>query len=150
MAEKWGPKNDRKRWDENAEKLKTYEGLNRFCRDRFYRQRITDLLDNIHHYDTLLYGIVTRKYANSKDAEAKATLKDIEELESDYKTLAFKQFIRDECELSHEIESNFGHEHGSKYEKERGKLEAELEKYVDEITELIDVIDEHVHHLDLE
>lgn len=137
------------RWDSEAEKLQTYEGLASFCAHSTYRNMITEMLDEIHHYDTLLYGIVTRKFKKDKDKEAKATLDDIETLEVDYTTKSFRIFIRKECQTYNDIERNLGAEKGEEYEEEVGALEVELSKYVIEITKQIDLIDEHVHHLHL-
>ncbi len=137
------------KWDEQAETLKTYKGLQTYCSTKPYRDRTIKLLDEIHHYDTLLYGIVSRKYKDSKDSEAQATLKDIEKLEVEYTTKNFKAFIHRECNGVNEIERNYGREGGSVYEKEVKKLEKELSKYVVSITQRIDIIDEHIHHLKL-
>ena len=136
-------------WDDEAEKLQTYEGLGSFCGQSVYRKKIIGMLDQIHHYDTLLYGIVTRKFTENKDSEAKATLDDIETLESDYTTKSFRRFIHQECNTYNEIENNLGREKGPEYKKEVKVLEDELKKYVKEITKQIDLIDEHVHHLHL-
>lgn len=136
-------------WDKEALKLKTYKGLQEYCSTRPYRTKTIKLLDQIHHYDTLLYGIVQRKYANKKDSEAEATIKDIEKLEIEYTTKNFKAFIHRECNGVNEIELNYGREGGNQYKKEVAKLEKELAKYVESITLRIDVIDEHIHHLKL-
>lgn len=137
------------KWDGEAEKLQTYEGLGSFCGNSLYRKSIIGMLDEIHHYDTLLYGIVTRKFKSNKDKEAKATLDDIQTLESEYTTKAFRTFIHRECNTYNEIERNLGRAKGKEYEDEVAMLEAELKKYVVEITRQIDLIDEHVHHLHL-
>ncbi|GAB4229109.1 MAG: hypothetical protein Tsb0034_00630 [Ekhidna sp.] len=137
-------------WDDEAEKLETYEGLGEFCGNSVYRKKIIGMLDDIHHYDTLLYGIVTRKFDKTEDAEAKATLDDIETLEVDYTTKSFRRFIHKECNTYNEIENNLSREGGVEYKKEVKTLEAELKKYVKEITKQIDIIDEHVHHLHLD
>jgi len=137
------------KWDNEALKLQTYKGLGSFCGNSVYRKEIIDMLDEIHHYDTLLYGIVTRKFAKNQDGEAKATLDDIETLEADYTTKAFRRFIHKECNTFNEIENNLGREQGAEYKKEVKALEKELKKYVIEITKQIDLIDEHVHHLHL-
>lgn len=137
-------------WDTEAVKLETYKGLGDFCSNSFYRKKIIQMLDDIHHYDTLLYGIVTRKYNTDKDKEAKATIDDIETLEVDYTTKSFRRFIHKECNTYNEIENNLGRAKGPEYEKEVKALEDELKKYVVEVTKQIDIIDEHVHHLKLD
>ena len=97
-----------------------------------------------------MYGIVSTKYANSKDKEAEATLKDIVTVEADYTTKSFKEFLQEECEGFNEIEESTSRGSGSKYYKEVEKLEKELSKYVLTITKRIDIIDEHIHHLKLD
>ncbi len=134
-------------WDDEAESLQTYSGLGQFCGESTYRKKIIKMLDDIHHYDTLLYGIVIRKYNADKDKEAKATIDDIETLEVDYTTRAFKQFVHKECNTYNEIENNLGAAKGEAYDSEVKALETELKKYVLSITKRIDIIDEHVHHL---
>ena len=133
-------------WDNKAEKLKTYDGLKDLCRDRNYRTDITDLLDLIHHYDTNLFNIVTEKYDTNEDGEAKETIADIEDLERDYTTRAFRKFIHQECNEYNMVENSFSKEE-EEYELERNRVEEELNKYVTMITGQIDLIDEHVHHL---
>lgn len=138
------------RWDNEAITLQTYEGLGKFCGNSQYRKQVIKMLDEIHHYDTLLYGIVTGKLAkNNQDKEAKSTLDDIQTLEVDYTTKSFKRFIHQECNTYNEIERNLGRAKGPEYEQEVATLNGELKKYVVEITKQIDLIDEHVHHLHL-
>lgn len=136
-------------WDKQAERLEKYTGLKYYCTGEQYRKKTIGLLDKIHHYDTLLYGIVTRKYADSKDREAEVTLKDIVTVEAEYTTKNFKEFLKLECEGYAEIEENYTRS-DSKYYKEVEKLEKELSKYVITITQRIDLIDEHIHHLKLD
>lgn len=137
-------------WDKQALQLETYSGLKYYCTAEKYRDKTINLLDEIHHYDTLLYGIVTRKYADTKDKEAEITLKDIIKVEADYTTKSFKEFLQKECDGFTQIEENYSREDGSKYYKEAEKLEKELAKYVETITLRIDLIDEHIHHLQLD
>lgn len=137
------------KWDKQALQLETYIGLKYYCTSDVYQEKTVTLLDKIHHYDTLLYGIVTRKYADSKDREAEATLKDIVTVEAEYTTKSFKEFLEEECKGFTAIEENYDRE-DSKYYKEVEKLEKELSKYVITITKRIDLIDEHIHHLKLD
>lgn len=137
------------KWDKQARQLETYIGLKYYCTSEQYQDNTISLLDKIHHYDTMLYGIVTEKYANSKDKEAEATLKDIVKVEADYTTKSFKEFLALECQDFTKIEG-YNKSNGSKYYKETEKLEKALAKYVQVITLRIDVIDEHIHHLKLD
>lgn len=137
----------RENWDQEAVKLETYEGLKDFCRIKPYRENVIELLDNIHHYDTTLYQTVKAKFDLDQNPEAKATLDDIEELEKDYRTRSFLKFLHKECNTFNDIERNYGRSKGPEYEKEVTKLEKEMVKYVEAIKELVDVIDDHIHHL---
>lgn len=136
------------KWDKQAEKLGKFSGMKYYCTAEQYRDNTIQLLDKIHHYDTLLYGIVSEKYANSKDKEAKATLEEILTVETDYTTPNFKDFLQIECDRFAEIEETYSR-NDSNYYKEIEKLEKELGKYVGKITTRIDLIDEHIHHLQL-
>jgi hypothetical protein len=87
---------------------------------------------------------VKEKFNTKKDKEGKATLEDIEALESDFRTQSFQQFLRQVCKGYNAAEQNraFG-----EYEDDKLQVAEELESYVSAIAELIDVIDEHAHHL---
>ena len=44
-------------WDEKSIELKTYQGLRKFCRSSAYRNSIIEMLESMHHYDSLLYDM---------------------------------------------------------------------------------------------
>lgn len=132
-------------WDEAAQKLKTYEGLEAYCHTKAFRDNTIALLDNIHHYDTTLYFIVKSKFDTHKDAEARATLNDIETLEAEYTTRSFLRFLRKECMQLNNLEMNKA---SDSYAHEVKVLEKEMKKYVKAITKQVAIIDDHVHHLD--
>ncbi|MEQ8905234.1 hypothetical protein [Ekhidna sp.] len=136
------------RWDETAIKMKNYQGIQEFCLTEKFRYETIELLDDIHHWDTTLYFIVQEKFDTSKDKEAAATLEDIEKLETEYSTANFKSFITEECGILKVIQDNFDKETVKQYEKDIRKFEKELVKYLNSITYRIDIIDEHIHHLD--
>lgn len=138
------------KWDKQAVDLSKYAGLKYYCTADQYREKTIQLLDDIHYYDTLLYGIVDRKYADTKDKAASITLKEIITVETEYTTPNFKGFLSQECDRFAEIENTFSKADGSKYYDEIEKLEKELDKYVGSITKRIDLIDEHIHHLKLD
>ena len=131
-------------WDEEAKDLETYEGLTKYYRDKAYRDNTIELLNKIHHYDSALFKIVTDKYANNKDPEAKATLEDIETLELDYATRRFLNFLRRECMSLNDNENN---KNMDGYEDFVKDIEDEMIQYVEDITKQIDLIDDHIHHL---
>ena len=138
------------RWDETAIRLKNYQGIQEFCLTEKLRTETIKLLDDIHHWDTTLYFIVKEKFDTNQDQEAAATLVDIEKLESEYSTANFKVFISDECSMLKVIQDSFDQQTVKQYEKDIRKFEKELVKYLNSITYRIDIIDEHIHHLNFE
>lgn len=137
-------------WDETAIGLKDYQGIQNFCSSEKYKSKTIKLLNQIHHWDTTLYFIVQEKYEGTQDAEAAATLEDIEKLETEYSTENFKAFILNECTMLKEIDETFDKKTVKQYEKDIKKFEKELIKYLNSITYRIDIIDEHIHHLKLD
>ncbi|MEP2026879.1 MAG: hypothetical protein ABJH98_08840 [Reichenbachiella sp.] len=135
------------KWDGEAVKLGKYDGLAEYCQNRSYRVEMVRLLNKIHHYDTVLYQTVKAKFDENSDQEAKATLADIEHVEEKYTTKNFLDFLHKECNKFNDVEKNYGKKGGNKYIKETQSLEKEAGKYIEVITQRIDLIDEHVHHL---
>ncbi len=138
-------------WDMEADKLETYEGLRFLCEDRTYRDRIITLLKDIHHLDTVLYGVLIDLSRTSDDKEIKKTLKDIQKFEEEYDTKSFIQFMSSECKASKGIETNADdtrNEVGiTSYSGQVYVLETELFNYVRHVTKRVDKIRVHVHHL---
>ncbi|WP_420318925.1 hypothetical protein [Ekhidna sp.] len=139
-----------KKWDKQAVALSKYSGIKYYCTSEQYRENTIGLLDKIHHYDTVLYTIVSEKYENKKDKEAHATLKEILTVETNYTTPNFKTFLQEECEKFIALGQDYDASDDSKYYKEIEKIEKELSKYISHITKRIDLIDEHIHHLKLD
>ena len=138
-------------WDLEADKLSSYEGLVNLCSDKNYRGEIFQLLKDIHHYDTILYNVLTDLSRRSKDKEIDRTLKDIRKFEEDYDMQNFIYFMREECKAMVNIErdaDNTRNEVGfTSYSGQVYTLETELFKYVQHVTNKVDKIREHVHHL---
>ena len=135
-------------WDKEAEKLSTYEGLTEFCTVKVYRSEMSNTLNDIHHYDSVLYKIIAKKARFGGDPEMKKTLKDIEKLETEYSIKDFLSFLYEECTARNEIEKN-ARKSGKNKDGEVYMLETELNKYIKHITKRIDVVREHVHHLNI-
>jgi len=137
------------KWDTEAEKLSTYAGLSQFCTSAAYRNDVISTLKGIHHYDSMVYDIISKKakYGNASD-EIKKTLKDIEKVQTEYSMKSFLVFLSEECKARSEIEKN-AKQTGEDKDAEVYVLETELAKYVKHITKQIDLIDDHIHHLNI-
>ncbi len=138
-------------WDLEADKLATYEGLLYVCGNQEYRARIIQLLNDIHHLDSVLYDVLLKVSRTNSDKEVKRTLKDIKKFEEEYDTKSFIHFMNSECKAAKEIERNAEdtrNEVGiTSYSGQVYILETELFKYVKHVTQRVDKIRLHVHHL---
>lgn len=142
------------KWHLMSSELGTYEGLTRYCTDKQYQQEAIKTLEEIHHYDTLLYQKLSQKGRFSDNNEIKKTLAQIEEFEAEFKGPSFMKKLQDECVGRREIEKDYEETKNdigmNSYDGQITILEADLHKYVAHITKLMDHIKEHVHHLNIE
>lgn len=138
-------------WDLEADKLATYDGLLHVCGDQAYRAEIVGLLNSIHHLDSVLYNVLLDLSKRSDDKEIKKTLKDIKKFEEEYDTKSFIHFMREECEAAKEIERHADETRNqvgqNSYSGQVYVLETELFRYVKHVTQRVDKIRLHVHHL---
>ncbi|NQZ78237.1 MAG: hypothetical protein HRT61_19345 [Ekhidna sp.] len=138
-------------WDLEADKLSTYVGLLQICSDTEYRSKVLHLLNEIHHYDTVLYEVLVNLSKKSDEKEIKKTLRDIKKFEEEYDTKSFIHFMNEECHAMREIEKDADvtvNDVGiNSYSGQVYLLETELFKYVKNITSRVDKIRQHVHHL---
>lgn len=142
------------RWDLLSADLGSYEGLNKYCTQRQYQEDVLKILNEIHHYDSLLYDRVSKKARFNKSHELKKTLQQIEEFEEEYKSPSFISKLHDECVGRREIEKDSKELRSdiamNSYDGQVLILEADLHKYIVHITKLVDHIKEHIHHLHIE
>lgn len=138
-------------WDLEADNLNNYEGLSRFCVDKEYRLNVIDLLNDIHHYDSVLYDRLVKAARFNDDREINKTLKEIAKFEEEYSMKKFIHFLHEECIVRSDIEKNaedLRNDIGSSsYDGQIYIVETELNKYIKHITRRMDHIREHVHHL---
>jgi hypothetical protein len=138
-------------WDLEAKKLNDYDGLTNFCKNQEYRSSIINLLNEIHHYDSVLYDRLVKAQRFNHDKEIEKTLKEISKFEEDYSMKEFIHFLHEECTAQKDIEKNsidskndFG---ANSYEGQIYIVETELNKFIKHITKRVDHVREHVHHL---
>ncbi len=140
------------KWDLEAEKLSSYEGLLEFCNDDNYRYATIDILKGIHHYDSLLYkSLLQARRRDRHNHNINKTIKEIENFEREYTTKNFIHFLHGDCSKSTDLES-----HSSELRKDSGEgsydnqvyvLEVELGRYVHHVTKKVDQIRNLTHHL---
>jgi hypothetical protein len=141
-------------WDLEQDELDEYDGMLKFCSDKDYRLEVIGLLNEIHHYDSVLIERLQRAVRFSKNKEIEKTLSDIEQFEAEYSMKEFIKFLFDECQGIYELEKNkedLQDEIGEEsYGGRRYILETELARYIHHITKKVDLIRDHVHHLHIE
>lgn len=136
--------------------LKTYQGLNRFCQSAQYRQDVVDVLDLMHHYDSLVLNVLLDPSYDLQIShrEYKNTVKDIQQFEENYSIKKFMDFLRQSCRARNDLEKNKADlMKGSGVHSYDGKilvLENELRKFLKNIDKKVIAIDDHLHliHVD--
>lgn len=138
-------------WDLEADDLNNYIGLQKFCASAEYRQGIITLLNDLHHYDSLLYDRLIKASRFKKDREVEKTIAEIEEFETEYDMNSFLNFLRKECmrvkEIEHEADELKKDIGENSYDGQVYRVETELNKYIKHITKRVDHIREHINHL---
>ena len=137
-------------WDEKSIELKTYQGLRKFCRSSAYRNSIIEMLESMHHYDSLLYDMAIEA-SKKKHTHMKHLIHELESFERHYGVKQFLKHLKEECTAQSDLER-----HKKDYKKDNGDesydskvyvVELELKKYVKHLTHRIDRLNRHVHHL---
>ena len=137
-------------WDVESIELKTYQGLRKFCRSTAYRNSITEMLESMHHYDSMLYDMAIEA-SKQKHAHMKHLIHELESFEKHFSVKQFLNHLKEECGEQSNLER-----HKKDYKKDNGDesydskvyvVELELKKYVKHLTHRIDRLDKHVHHL---
>ncbi|MEL6559714.1 MAG: hypothetical protein AAFQ94_16100 [Bacteroidota bacterium] len=143
-----------KKWDELSVDMSTYSGLQKYCKNRVYKEEVIETLNDIHHYDTVIYNVLVKKQRYGKSKDVEHALKDIKKFEAKYHPKKLVSFLHEECSFRRDIEKNkdesktsFGAE---SYDGQINILETELSKFVNNIRKLADQIRKHSHHLHLE
>jgi len=138
-------------WDMEAKGLNNYQGLTDFCVNKEYRLGMIGLLNDIHHYDSVLYDRAVKAQRFKKSKEIDKLLKDISKFEEKYSMKSLIHFLHDECNArkaiekdSDESKNDFG---SNSYDGQIYIVETELNKFVKHITKRVDHIRKHVHHL---
>ena len=91
-------------WDLESDNINSYEGLSKFCLDEEYRFEVIGLLNDIHHYDSVLYQrLLKANRASHGNKEIEKAIDDIKKFETDYSMKKFIHFLHDECNARNDI-----------------------------------------------
>ena len=142
------------RWDRMAKSLENYSGLTMFCTNNGYRSEAIDLLNSIHHYDSLIYARLVEISYYDNNHELQKTLQQIYKFEKEYSAQNFIKHLNRECIDRKSIErekkySIYDNGHNS-YSGQILNIENANYHYVHHVTNLVDHIRSHIHHLNVD
>ncbi|WP_421871216.1 hypothetical protein [Marinoscillum sp.] len=141
------------RWQTISDELITYSGLGDFCASPDFRKETVEVLSTVHHLDSLVLDMMLDPTSGLEvsSREFKKTLKDIYEFEEEYGVRAFIDFLKESCLTRNDLEANTealkGEVGAYSYDGQVMMLETRLTKYIKHLTNKIESIDEHVHHI---
>ena len=131
--------------------LDNYNGIHIYCSQESYKEIVMNVLERLHHYDTVIVNKVNDPHYLIPDRERKKVLKEIRKFEEEYSIPNFINQLDQECEDRKAIERekkytrrDFGEE---SYDGQKLVVEEEIKKYMSHITDKIDYIDKYLHHL---
>lgn len=143
-------------WLDKSEYLKTYEGINEYCRNPTFRKSVDRLLGEIHNYDLLIISKMNNpgEYLNMNTKEERKTMDDLYRMEGNYSMEGFVSQMRESCEFRNDIEANAEELRGGvgaeSYDGQVLILETGMVKYLKKIDKLMVKIDEHLHVLHID
>ena len=141
-------------WLEYSEQLKSYEGLCYLCDDKGFRQNTFTILNQLHHYDSLILDVLLDPtiHLEISHREYQKTIKEIQKFEEEYSIKSMIRFLKESCLASRDLEKN-----KETYLKESGvysydgqilMLETQLHKYMKQIDKRVSNISKHLHRID--
>ena len=136
-----------------SEDISHYYGLSAFCTNSEYRTYTIEVLELLHHYDSMVLDLLKDPTVeiDISSHEYKKTMKDIEKFEGDYDLKGFIAFLRESCTTRNQLErdkQDLKKEMGMySYDGQVMMLETEVNKFLNKIDKRILAINKHIHHI---
>ena len=143
-------------WIEKSVFLKTYSGVNEYCKNPQFRKSVDGTLTVIHTYDSLILSRMKdpTSYLSWNRKEEKKTFSDIYEMEIQYGMDAFVDHMKEACIFRNEIEANAENlKRGVGVESYDSKillLETDVTRFLNRLDRLVLKIDDHLHVLHID
>jgi hypothetical protein len=140
-------------WLEVSADLKRYEGLSTFCVSEEFRTYTTNILKEMHHYDSVVMGFLLEPDAEELIGhhEYKATMHEIGQFEEEYGIKNFMSFLREGCVTRNDLEKNkadLQNEVGMySYDGQIVVLETDIHRFLKHIDKKVVSIDKHLHKI---
>ncbi|WP_424963407.1 hypothetical protein [Ekhidna sp.] len=140
-------------WLNVSDDLSHYGGLSAFCTSEEYRSYTMEILDLLHHYDSIVLDMLRNPTVDLdiSSKEYKKTMKDIAKFEEDYDVKGFISFLRESCITRNDLERNkedLKNEVGMySYDGQIVILETDIQKFMKKIDKRIIAINDHIHKI---
>lgn len=140
-------------WLVISEDLTHYGGLSAFCTSEEYRIYTLDILNLLHHYDSVVLDLLKNPTSDIdvSSKEYRKTMSDIAKFEEEYDVKGFISFLKESCLSRRDLEKNkddLKKEVGIySYDGQVMMLETDLNKFMKHITKRIVAINDHVHKI---
>ncbi len=131
--------------------LDDYDGIKNYCKDQSVKDKVTTILEKLHHYDTLIIQKMNDPSYVIDNKERNKILKQIRKFEEEYSIPNFLKKLKQECHERHVTEHDKKYTKNdfadNSYDGQRYIVEQEIKKYMKHITDKIDHIDKYLHHI---
>lgn len=140
-----------KDWHSMEPTLDDYEGLQTYCSQKTYKDRVQSILVKLHHYDTVIVNKMNDAAYVIDNKERSKILKSIRKFEEEYSIPKFLKKLKQECRERHDVEHDKKYSKNdfadNSYDGQKQIVQLEIKKYMKHITKKIDHIDKYLHHL---
>ncbi|MEQ9467651.1 MAG: hypothetical protein RLN88_09575 [Ekhidna sp.] len=140
-------------WLTISEDLSHYGGLSAFCSSEEYRTYTMDILNLLHHYDSVVLDLLKNPTLDIdiSSKEYRKTMSDIAKFEEEYDLKGFISFLKESCITRRDLEKDkedLKKEVGMySYDGQVMMLETDLNKFMHRINKRIVAINDHVHKI---
>lgn len=140
-------------WLEVSGAIQGYSGLSEFCVTPDFRTYAVDILERLHHYDSVVMDFLRDPQAEVMigQAEYDKVLKEIGKFESKYDIRSFISFLQESCITRNQLEKNrkdLVHANGAdSFDGQVLILVTDISKFLRHIDKRIVSIDEHLHRI---
>ncbi|MEP4596800.1 MAG: hypothetical protein ABJZ92_11410, partial [Cyclobacteriaceae bacterium] len=143
-------------WFKVSDELSSYYGLASFCDNADFRNDVLDVLNYIHHYDSLVLGALLDP-TQSMDVdhkEYKKSMKLLNAFEEEYSSKKFIAHLKSNCGMYRELEREKDDLKGASgsysYDGQIILIESDIQKYVKRIDKRVKALTDHVQLLGIE
>lgn len=143
-------------WFKVSDELSSYYGLATFCDNADFRNDVLDVLNYIHHYDSLVLKALMdpTQSMNVDHKEYKKSMKLLSSFEEEYSSKNFIAHLKSNCGMYRDLEREKDDLKGASgsysYDGQIILIESDIQKYVKRIDKRVKALTDHVQLLGIE